>query len=180
MNQMEFSKIMQKMIACYPDVNVSTDTTKMYYLQLKDLDASVCAAAVTQLLQTSQFFPKIAQIREKAAQICSPTNSISTVDAICILNMSVSKFGRYRAQEAVDWIKEQSETLYQIVKSVGYQNICNADLQRFRVEVETLYREADKSIRENAMLSGEVRGKVAQLTSKLRSSALALDSDDYY
>lgn len=180
MNQMDFSKIMQKMIACYPDVNVSTDTTKMYYAQLKDLDYSVCAAAVTQLLQTSHFFPRIAQIREKAMEITSPVSAVSTIDAIKLLNENISLFGRYRSQEGMDWLKAQSETLYTIVKAIGYQNICNADLQRFRGEFESLYREADKSMKEQAMLSGEVQSKVAQLTGKLRSSALLLDSDDYY
>lgn len=180
MTQKEFSKIMAAIAASYPDVNLTAETNKVYYSQLKDIDYEVCRLAVQQIIQTSQFFPRIAQIREKCASVSNPATDISTVDAINVLTNSISKFGYYRVDEALEYIKGQSETLYEIAKALGYRNICTSDLQRFRTEIESLYREANKEQKEKAMISGEVKSKVAQLAGKMRSNALLMQSDDFY
>nr|DAR29935.1 MAG TPA: Loader and inhibitor of phage G40P [Caudoviricetes sp.] len=179
MNKEEFSQVMGVIAAAFPDITISLQTTKTYFEELKDLDYKITCLAVKQLLATSTYFPRIAQIRGKYAELTSPESNISSVDAIGILNKSISHFGRYRTNEALDYIKGQSTALYEIVRAIGFNNICSADMNRFRFEVETLYKESEKSIKEQAMLSGEVRSKIAQLTGKVRANALALEVCDY-
>lgn len=179
MDLKQFSKIMGTLAVAFPSTSVTEQTNKLYYKCLADLDYEPCTVAIQQLIMTTQFFPTVAEIRRKYTEIANPISNISTIDALEVLNKAVREYGRYRALEAKEWIKKESETLGRIVDAVGFNNICNADLNRFRVEFETLYREADKDVREQAMLSGEVRSKIAQLSGKLRNSALMLEQDDY-
>ena len=179
MESKQFSNIMATLAVTY-DKKIPPERSKIYFESLKDLDFEICKAAVQNLIMTSEFFPSIAQIRSKYTEISNPSAVTGTVDAMGILNRAISDYGRYRASEALEYIKGESETLYQVVSAIGFGNICNSDLQRYRGEVESLFRDCEKSVKEQAMLSGEVRSKIAMLSGKLRNNALAIEQDDYY
>lgn len=179
MESEQFSQMMATLAVAY-DKKIPVERSKIYFESLKDLDFEICKVAVQNLILTSEFFPTIAQIRSKYAEISNPGIVKNTTDAIGILNNAISKYGRYQAADALEYIKDKSETLYQVVSAIGFGNICNSDLQRYRGEVESLFRECDKSVKEQAMLTGEVRSKIAMLSNKLKNSALAIEQDDYY
>lgn len=173
---MEFSNVMGVICAAFPDINISRETVDIYFSELKDLEYDVTCVAVKELIATSIYFPRISQIREKYISLIKPENTVTTVDAIKILNNAISNFGRYRTIEALEYIKRESTALYEIINAIGFRNICSADMNRYRVEVEALYKESEKEIRENAVLSTALKNRISMLSDKISSSALYINS----
>lgn len=179
MTKKEFAEIAAFLAGAYPAANIGEATVTIYYENLKDLDFSALAQAAKAAVQVGKFYPSIAELRERYVEVAYPDTRIDQTGAIGILNNAISKFGRYRQAEAMEYIRKESEALYEVVKAIRFGDICNADMNRYRGEIETLYREAARNLKEVSQLTGETRNNIARLRGKIRANALALESDSY-
>ena len=68
MNKGEAMKLLATLRAAWPRQEVGQDTAAVYAAMLADLPLEEAKAAVQLLVQTSRFFPTIAEIREKVAE----------------------------------------------------------------------------------------------------------------
>lgn len=68
MTSQEASALVASLKAAFPDANIPAETVVMYAAALEDLDFQAGQAAVGALIRSTRWFPKIAEIREAAAE----------------------------------------------------------------------------------------------------------------
>ncbi|MEE3417881.1 MAG: replicative helicase loader/inhibitor [Methanosphaera sp.] len=89
----------------------------------KDIPEKEFELAIRNIINKSDFFPTIAQIKREIAN--NRTNDMpSAEDEWEEVIKTIHKFGSYRQQEAMEQLKDY--TAY-IVRHVGYQNICMSE-----------------------------------------------------
>lgn len=176
MNKQEATNLIAVISASFPDVKVNDMTIRSYYENLKDLEYELACIAVKQLISTSAYFPRIASIREKYFELSNPKKT--SADAIALINKAISDFGRYESIKAMDFLREEDKALYEVVKAIGFNNICNSNINNYRTEIELLHKETDKANRENMQLSGELKSRIAKLSGKMRVAALMLENTE--
>lgn len=74
MTSIEAAKIIATLIAAYPRVDISEETTKLYAKFLQDLDYHQVQAAVVKHIATSPYFPTIAELRQAAVDVIPDSN----------------------------------------------------------------------------------------------------------
>lgn len=89
----------------------------------KDTSVNEFELAIKNIINKSDYFPTISQIKKEIANI--KTNNIpSAEDEWEEVIRTIHKFGSYRQQEAMEHLKDY--TAY-IVRHIGYQNICMSE-----------------------------------------------------
>lgn len=125
---------------------------KVWFLALQDLDYEIAKVAITKLLLTKNQFLCISDIRNAVADILSPRGNF--VDALEILRKSMSKYGYYNTIKGLEYIKENDENLYKVVKSFGYTNLCRSKPEIYRGQLERMYNMIKKRKQEDDLLIG--------------------------
>ncbi len=180
MNKNEFTQVIGYLVSAYPAATISGVTTKLYFEHLKDIPFEIMEKAVTRVVETSKFFPSIAELREVCLKESKPEYSQNTTDAMEILNTAVSNYGYYKVNEATEYIKQKSPVLYKIVKAIGFRNICGADFKIFRTEIEKLYKECADDAMKNEQTSEITMSRVIKLGKKMEINALAIQEYNFY
>lgn len=176
LNKQEVTKLLGVLSAAFPDVKIDDMTIRVYFEELKDLDYQPAQLAIKNLIAVSPYFPRIASIRERYFDIVSPR--VTTIDAIALINKAISDYGRYEVARALEFLQREDKAIYKIAKAIGFQNICNTNINNYRAELITLHREVSKAERENMQLSGELRSRITQLSNKMRAEALMIECMD--
>jgi hypothetical protein len=151
---------------------------ELWYSNLCDLDYLLVVQAMSKLVMTEKFPPTIAHIREACQSIVAPR--LNQVDAVALITKALSNYGRSRHHEAMEYIKANDEATYHIIKAIGWQNVCNGNMDFVRPEIERLHKIAATEINTNNLLSAETKIKIAEIRSGLASSALAIEAGDGY
>jgi hypothetical protein len=175
MTENEFIALMAKVSSIFEVKAKDKLGFEIWFEALKELDYNVASAALVKLSRTKQGgFIVPAEIIGAAVEV-QKGKSIPTSDAIALIEKTVAKWGRYRQIEGMEWLKEQNVDAYNILKAVGYQNMCNVDPNFVRGTLSKMYEEVSKNSTEVLML-GRVFGKeIAQIQQK----SLAMNGDDY-
>lgn len=179
MTKSEFVAAMSYLISAYPAANISGATSNVYFEHLKDIPIATMEKAAARIVECSRFFPSVAEIREECQKIERPEYNKTTVDAIALINSAVSKFGRYRTAEAMEYIKNNDAVLYQIVKAVRFENICGSDIRNYRNEIEKLYKESSEDMRREDRITGITMADVMRLGKKMEYAALAAQKEEF-
>lgn len=116
MTTAEAKRLVVMLSASWPRQEIQQATLEVYALALADLDHGVAKAAVLQLMQTSRFFPTIAEIREAAVQtrVSLPTPE----EAWGVVHRAIGKHGSYR-EPLFDCDEIQLAT-----DAIGWQELC--------------------------------------------------------
>lgn len=69
MTSLEAAKVIATLIAAYPRIEISEETTKLYAKFLQDLDYKQVQAAVVKHIAISPYFPTIAELRQAALDV---------------------------------------------------------------------------------------------------------------
>lgn len=160
------------------DVNFDKVSMQVWYAALQDLDYKKTEMAVEKLVATSKYKPTPAHLREAYNEIEEP--KINTVDMLIIIDNAITKYGRYRAEEAMNYIKQQDEATYIIVKALGFLNICDNKPVFLKPELEKLHKEVSENFSSQKNLPDKLKIKLKNLNNKLYENALALKSGDEF
>ena len=179
MNEKEFAVVAGYLTAAYPAANITNATMNVYYEHLKDIPIQVMERAAARIVETAKFFPSVAELRETCLKAANPEYGKSQAEAVGILHEAISKFGRYRTEEAMKYIKERDITLYHVVKALRFRNLCDARMQSYRTELEVLYRESTADLMKNAQLTGSTMSEILRLSKKLEQEALAMEKEEF-
>ena len=79
MNKPDVKRLVAVLKAAYPRQELPPETVAIYAEMLADLDAETATAAVKRAIQTSRFFPTIAEIRNVAAELREHAEYTSSV-----------------------------------------------------------------------------------------------------
>ena len=153
---------------------------QVWFSLLEDLDFTTAHLALKKLLRTEEFNITPAHIRKACVELVEP--QVDILGAWQVLN-NIIGFGRYCQKEAMEYAEKQNPIIYQIVKSIGFINLCNSNPEFLRPEFQKLYREAIKASTQDKMLSDKVKVSIGTLRMKLEQEhykGLALEGSDYY
>lgn len=89
----------------------------------KDTSVNDFELAIKNIINKSDFFPTISQIKKEIAN-CKVNTLPSAEDEWEEVIRTIHKFGSYRQQEAMEHLKDY--TAY-ILRHIGYQNICMSE-----------------------------------------------------
>lgn len=176
----EFQKVMLYLTTAYPSANITGMTTKLYFEHLKDIPFQTMEKAAVRVVETSHFFPSIAELRETCLKLQNPDCNKSELDALDLLQNSITKYGRYRQVEAMDYIKENDPVLYKIVKTLGFKNLCDTDCKTHQKEIGWLYKNSVEDMRRENQLTGNTVSTMIRLEKKIKRQALSMQNYDEF
>ena len=145
----EFAEIIGYLSTVY-GTEVSKERVKVYFELLKDIDIRVLTQAVKNISAKEKYFPTPAGIRQES--VILTTNKELTVDeSIQLINKAINNYGFYKTVEAMEYIKEQDEKTYQIVKNIGFRNLGMTNMGVWLNCVKSMYTEI-KEAKKNELL----------------------------
>lgn len=130
LDRKDFAKAIEYLIAIYPEMErqFNSQTTQgVWYDLLKDIDKRTLLLAIKTYASTEKFAPKPSQIREMALMTTRETRDWT--EGWELVLRSVGRFGSYRESEALDWIRQQDETAAEVIRRLGYKNLCETEDQ---------------------------------------------------
>jgi hypothetical protein len=116
MTKPEVQQLVAMMAATWTRPPVLAETVQAYCFALADLDHAAAKAAVLHLMQTSKFFPTIAEIRDAAVR--SRVSLPSPEEAWGVVHRAISKHGSYRLPVF------DCEEIDGAVGDIGWKTIC--------------------------------------------------------
>ena len=174
MEKKEFVKLMGAVESVFETKAKDEAGYMIWFNALKDIDYTLASKAVSNLTATNHGFLAPAQIRQACLEITNPKPSF--IEAYQLMNDTISKFGRYRQQEAMDNLKKENDAMYKVVKAIGFNTVCSSGASFTRGPIERMYKEVTTS--ENGQL---LIGNYSDDISEMRSKALPRfrDGDEY-
>lgn len=112
----QVKQLVTMLASAWPRPPVEAATVHVYAYALADLDHEAAMGAVMGLMQTSRFFPTIAEIRERAVKnrVDLPTPEL----AWGIVYRAIQRFGAHRVPEF------DCDEIQEAVKAIGWKNLC--------------------------------------------------------
>lgn len=163
MTREECKKVIAVLRANYSNFAVTNQTQFEVWVKfLEDIDYSLADKAVQKIIMESEFPPTIATIRKQCLSITGHKKK-SKADCIGLINKAISKFGRYQVVEAMDWIKEQDEATYHVIKAIGLTNYCNSDPNFSNNLIIKMYSEIADSKEKQMLLTQEFTEQIAEI-----------------
>lgn len=119
------------------DKKLSPVQIALYQSNLSDLEYSKLRQVVLNLIQTEEFLPKIATIRREYAALGG--QSLNELEAYALIRKTLATYGIYRTQEALEAIKAADANLYEIVKTLGWREICMCPENLFQAKFQKIW-----------------------------------------
>ncbi|HAN09381.1 MAG TPA: hypothetical protein DCP90_02075 [Clostridiales bacterium] len=146
----EFAEVMGYLSTVY-GTEVSKERVKIYFELLKDIDIRVLTQVIKNISAKEKYFPTPANIRQES--VILTTNKELTVDeSIQLINKAINNYGFYKTVEALEYIKEQDEKTYQIVKSLGFRNLGMTNMGVWLNCVKSMYNELKETKKNEQLL----------------------------
>jgi len=169
MNKQEFIRISAAINIAFKDTILGKEQMDMWFDNLNDLDYLITQRVVKRIVQESEYAPKIATIRKEYNNIKNGTK-LTAEESLGLVNKTISNFGRYRYNEALEHLKANDEITYRIVQAIGYGNFCNANTDFVRKPFLDMYKESSTNLEKSLMLSD----KFAKEISAIRDNGLMM------
>jgi hypothetical protein len=135
MTESEWVEVVGRINANWPHQIVPDAALAKWYDDLKDLPVGYVTRAVEDLYHGGREFPPNGgQIRKRAAEMQVDAPTFAEVWRLVL--RAASKFGRDRVGEARAWLRERHPVAEELVRRVGWREICNSE------ELEVLHGQA--------------------------------------
>lgn len=112
--------VMAQLFSCYPNTQITTETTSMYDRLLADIPTDELQTVVDQAIAESKFLPTIAELREIHRKLDN-VGRLTWADAWEQVQVLVRKHGVYKAPQFGDPITSR------VVAMMGWRNICTSE-----------------------------------------------------
>lgn len=178
MTQEEFKVILASLKSNYKDVNVKTkEQFTFWYEMLKDLDYKALETASRKYMMENTFSPTIADLRKACCSVSSG-DKISSTEAIDLIQKAIRNYGTYAYEGAMKFLEKEDKTVYELVKKLGWKNICGADMKYLQTHLNKLYVEYSKVSSSQALLPDSLKSDISKLRGQLQNSMLALQAGE--
>lgn len=170
MNERDVGKCLAFVTAVYPNIDIRDGTVEAWHELLKDLPAELALAAVKKVVAESEVpaLPAVGKIR-KAALDLQYGYSLPAPEAWGIVLKTVQKHGIYGEEDA---LKELPENVAQVVRWMGWREICHSDNPDvLRAQFMRMYETQEKRQREIAGLTPVAKEIMNGLGDRLKLNA---------
>ena len=164
----EFIKLAKGMKSIWTkqDFLPDKEAIAMWYSLLKDLPYESASVAIQKYAMTHKFPPTPADIREQVVSIGD--ESVDWGEAWGNVLKAVSKYGYMNESDALGSMDELTRT---IVQRIGWQNICQSDIDEqtaIRANFRMMYEQSQGKERENAQLPTELKEKIGIMADNMK------------
>ncbi len=161
MDASEFRRIWRALLGAYPEKDPPEETMELYIRCLADLPAQAVEAAVLAHVATSRWFPTVAELREKAAELLPGGRLPTATEAWAEV---VKAFGAVGSYGVPAWSHPAIATT---VEAMGWRQLClSEEGMADRAHFLRLYETYAKRVREDQVQLPEV----ARLTRELAAA----------
>lgn len=164
MTETEFKQIIAAMDAGW-GMKFGQVAMNFWWKHINHLDYTQASIALEKLVYTCPYPPTVATLMDAYRSVGH--EDTAQIDAIGIIMRAVSQYGRYQIPEAMAYILGEDLEVYEIVRNIGFENICNGDINFLRPEIERLLKEIKEQQAEQELLPGALRSQIAQLRNRL-------------
>lgn len=126
MTKVEVAKLVQVLLASFPNAQTNTGTSQAYERMLADLDHAAAQAAVERLIATSKWLPTVAEIRE-TAQAIAVGEQRPGGDAWGSVLSAIKAQGAYR-KPGIDFVFNDPVTA-RCVAALNWEELCLSENQ---------------------------------------------------
>jgi hypothetical protein len=118
--EIEITKLVGVMAACYPSTQMADASVKAYVSMLKDIPLPVLEVAIEQAANVSEFLPTVAKIRDMALALTRPAR-VSALEAWGLVKEQMRLRGIYRSPEFSDPL------IANAVECIGWRTLCSSE-----------------------------------------------------
>lgn len=121
----EFKPLVKGLKSAFSQPNFlpDSDSVKVWYEFLKDLDSKICSVAISKYIMTNKFPPTVADIRELSASVVIGDKPLWS-DGWEEVLLAIRRYGSYNEEKALE---SMSDITKQCVRRLGYQNLCRSE-----------------------------------------------------
>ena len=156
----DFIKLVKGMKSIWtkPEFIPDKEAVAMWYALLKDLPYEQASVAVQKYALTNKYQPTPADIREQIVSLGD--QSVDWGEAWGNVLKAVSRYGYMNEADALESMDELTR---QTVNRIGWQNICQSELDEqtaIRANFRMIYEQSQGKERENAQLPAELKQRI--------------------
>lgn len=168
MTKQEFGRLVAVIRGVYRDDKflANSESAKVWYQLLKDIDYERAKAAVVKHSLTSRWTPTIAELREQIADIQADISDWS--DGWQEVLTAVRRFGYMNESEAMEWMSPMTR---EVTKRLGWQQICESGtdgLTALRANFRMIYEQKQNAIKTEMQLPSGFSEAVKQLNNSMK------------
>lgn len=163
----EFLILVKAMKSVYTRDNFlpDSDSIKIWYQMLQDIDYRLMSAAIQKWMLTNKFPPTIAELREMSSEI-KLGETPEWGDGWEQVLRAVKMYGAYRQKEALE---SMDEITRRCVERMGFQNICMSE----NISVERAnFRMIFENMSERKKREEQIPAKLLQRIKEIRNDHL--------
>ena len=167
MTKDEFKIIIAALKSNYKKFGIENEQQFLFwYEMLKDIDFILMQAAIKKLVCESTFAPTIADIRKRVSELTMPDN-LDPIDAWGQVQKAIGSYGMYRCKEALE---NMDNDVAQIVKSMGWENICMSDADKMSVvrgQFIKIYQTKTERKKQESLLPDGLKDQIKGFSEKM-------------
>lgn len=167
MNRKEIVNLIQFVMPNFPSMQEKDmkPTAILWHRTLSDLPYDVAEMAISKVLNTSKFFPTVAEIREAAVLITQP-RSLDWMEAWGLILEAIRKYGYYREGEAMRSLPAE---VAEMAKQFTWRDLClNEKPDTLRAQFRMAWETRTKRQDELKKLPTEIRTMIEDLTKGMK------------
>lgn len=168
-----FVKCMKYLEAAYDDFRVTGEPValKVWYSQLGDMPENVLMLSIQKWVATSKWKPKVADLRETAANIINPP-PVPWSEAWEQVRRAIRLYGMYDEQGALESMDELTK---RAVRSMGFKSLCMSETgMADRAHFQKIYERLEKEEKEARTLPAKLLDSIAQTQKELEHGRTCL------
>lgn len=165
MDKQEFATLVKGSKAYFPNFALDKLQMTLWYDALDDLEYQTTQNAIKKLAQTTEFAPTIAAIRRAYIEIKNG-NLPSLEQTMSDIQSMITKYGRYRVVEGLQWLQDKNPIGYKIIKAIGYESYANNQLSYIQPTIIKLHKEITESDETVAVLQTKFLSEIGSIKAK--------------
>lgn len=166
MKKSEMAQLLTVIAAAYPKFPaINTVMVDIWFEMFKDIDYQVAQVAVKKIILESTFPPSIAELRQTIAEITTPKElKLDAAQAWGEVTRAIKNYGMYREEEA---LASMSPRTAQIVKYIGWQNICTTEeLDVLRGQFRKMYETTETREKQDRLIPADMKAMIEGIAEK--------------
>ena len=160
MDRKEFAIFTSALKTYYPRENIlpNEQAMQLWYEQLEDLPYKLAAATLKKWVATNKWSPSIADIREQALSITESGTTRDWGEAWSCVLTAIAHYGAYQEDKALEIL---DETTRQVVKRMGFKNICYSEnIAADRANFRNIYEQVEARRKQSAQLPPKLKALI--------------------
>lgn len=133
----------------------------------EDIPVEIMVKAVQNHILTSDSPPTVKQLREQALKLINPSSAPLSPDMAWEMGRkAVIRFGRYRKDDGMEYLRNESEAIAKAINAVGWERICNSSNEELafrKNEFASYYNEVSADNKQDYLMPKGMLEKLKQM-----------------